>query len=512
MSPTARYNSNLKVLRRRDPSIVSIFDQFSHVCVYHYVGNKWEKQGFEGSMFLYERLVVDLALQVLTASRNQYPPYGFYILNRMGTEDYSQRLYPEDDIGAHGSYLMLRSYPDFTANRIQTVNRRYGNPDVFADAYAVDPDIPREVKENIGPGNTIGLWMFATDARGPMIDIMVRLYSFIKKNQPYPAEFRYGPDKPLPPKQSEIDQLFAKLTTPNPLPPSNKLTVESLFAQIKGGAQTQDTIQKSPPTPIIHSPQPTTTALPQILNQDVISTLLGLPPSRSSSAAMSSPDHFLRRKPSAYSSSREGDNEEDEDTDYPSTALDEDDDEEEPAACRPTVISGDATPRAPHNFLSPPRDKPVPPKPKPNSRPLVPFQPESTDLWPYPPNSNHVDTDDIPELDFADTRALGQLANGVNGRQKKEKGKKKADVQWDTPAPPSKSTPAVDEALVRQTVISTVAVAATPQQRTQMALGRREFVTEVLTLFHVRLASSVLCGLTKFRRTRVLWIDCGRIT
>jgi hypothetical protein len=36
---------------------VSIFDQFSHVCVYHHNGSKWEKQGFEGTMFLYERYV-----------------------------------------------------------------------------------------------------------------------------------------------------------------------------------------------------------------------------------------------------------------------------------------------------------------------------------------------------------------------------------------------------------------------------------------------------------------------
>lgn len=55
MSPASRYNANMKVVRRRDPSIVSIFDQFSHVCVYHHNGDKWEKHGFEGSMFLYER-------------------------------------------------------------------------------------------------------------------------------------------------------------------------------------------------------------------------------------------------------------------------------------------------------------------------------------------------------------------------------------------------------------------------------------------------------------------------
>ena len=58
MSPGSRYNHNLKVLRRRDPSIVSIFDQFSHVCLYHYNGEKWEKKGYEGSMFLYERCVL----------------------------------------------------------------------------------------------------------------------------------------------------------------------------------------------------------------------------------------------------------------------------------------------------------------------------------------------------------------------------------------------------------------------------------------------------------------------
>lgn len=57
MSPMSRYNHNLKVLRRRDPSITTIFDQFSHVCVYHHNGSKWEKLGYEGSMFLYERHV-----------------------------------------------------------------------------------------------------------------------------------------------------------------------------------------------------------------------------------------------------------------------------------------------------------------------------------------------------------------------------------------------------------------------------------------------------------------------
>ncbi|GLB39196.1 putative dcp1-like decapping family protein [Lyophyllum shimeji] len=185
MTPASRYQHNLKVLRRRDPSIVSIFDQFSHVCLYHHNGTKWEKQGYEGSMFLYER--------------ESYPPYGFYILNRMGMDDHIQRLYPEDNIGAHGSYLIIRSYPEFTDRRLALARASHpnGTPHKFSDVYAV-PNVDKLTAAEKGESNTIGLWMFATDSREPLIDIFTRLHSYIKKNQPYPQEFRYGPDRPPP--------------------------------------------------------------------------------------------------------------------------------------------------------------------------------------------------------------------------------------------------------------------------------------------------------------------------
>lgn len=57
MLPTV-YQSNMKVLLRREPSITAIIDQFSHVCLYHHNGQKWEKHGYEGSMFLFEKYVV----------------------------------------------------------------------------------------------------------------------------------------------------------------------------------------------------------------------------------------------------------------------------------------------------------------------------------------------------------------------------------------------------------------------------------------------------------------------
>lgn len=52
------YHNNLTVLQRKDPTIVSILDSFSHVCLYHFNGSKWEKQGYEGSMFLVEQYVL----------------------------------------------------------------------------------------------------------------------------------------------------------------------------------------------------------------------------------------------------------------------------------------------------------------------------------------------------------------------------------------------------------------------------------------------------------------------
>ena len=55
MPPPSRYQHNLKVIQRHDPSITSLFDQFPHVCVYHHKGDEWRKKGCEGAMFLFER-------------------------------------------------------------------------------------------------------------------------------------------------------------------------------------------------------------------------------------------------------------------------------------------------------------------------------------------------------------------------------------------------------------------------------------------------------------------------
>ncbi|KAG1735623.1 uncharacterized protein EDB91DRAFT_1250457 [Suillus paluster] len=623
MSPQSRYLSNMKVVRRRDPSIVSIFDQFSHVCVYHHNGDKWEKQGYEGSMFLYER--------------DSYPPYGLYILNRVGMDDYIQRLYPEDGIGAHGSYLMMRHYPDFTARRLAEardklpLSRQEGPASKFAPEFVV-PDEQLQDPEK-GRSQTVGLWCFATDARESMQDVVLRLHSYIKKNIPYPDEYRYGPDRPPPPNfrsssrasershvrsassasnigsihsiseseedhlgskpapsdssrsngnVSELDKLFAKLggtsSTPQQTPPqsqTSETTAANLLASLSGGGNPYrtasvppltttsvpptrgltllDTIFASAPppppqpsqsnrgpsrtgaasasipsristhsqfaynqqaqstlyghtvnsqNPLILSPKPTSTALPQVLNQDVISTLLGLPASR------------------AY----EGDNEASDDGSISeggysvsSTVLDADAENnvELQAAGSSSGLPllavpmgeahyngtrngsgktlGDVTPRPPlrgfnsdftvvgdllaaaqtqkNSRASPhlhiPTTLPPPPgdpnttptltsiNDAPKPRPLIPFEADS-DLWPYP-RAPFIEADsDMIELDFADTSALSDpdafakeqrsknRRSQKKGRKEREKDREREreeiEKSWDVP-PPVKAVP-----------------------------------------------------------------------
>lgn len=396
-----RYNQNLKVLRRRDPSIVSIFDQFSYVCLYRHDEGKWQKIGYEGTMFLYER--------------DSYPPYGFYILNRTGADDYSQGFCPEDDVSVSGQFFMIRNFPDYTASRRALVGY---NPATSTSADKFDKKYipPEEVTgKDKGRALTFGLWTFAgDDGKESMKDVLTKLYAYVKKNDPYPDHFKHShwhgrpPSCAAPPPTSavglagiglmqqrpasslsqrsdastpdannlqytpELSRLLSKLmpATPepeshppyqpasssytkprppkmknvssvqtiNPSPPQSQLQavtlpslptsgstglalLDSIFASASAAPTPSDELELDFGAPsshadpfdlggsssgsfhqteqIIHSPKPTSTILPQILNQDVIASLMGLGMgSRASSVA-----------PSTGSSAVHGDNE-----------------------------------------------------------------------------------------------------------------------------------------------------------------------------------------------------------
>jgi len=128
----------------------------------------------------------------------------------MGMEDYVLHMYPEDDMETHGDYLMYRSYPDFTAKRLAVARTNVASTsrsgsggydgrlhnlapshdftcvidaDYYADAQGRASSLADALtnwqfllsqEAEKGRSETVGLWMFATDAREPMKDVMMR--------------------------------------------------------------------------------------------------------------------------------------------------------------------------------------------------------------------------------------------------------------------------------------------------------------------------------------------------
>ncbi|KAF8480411.1 Dcp1-like decapping family-domain-containing protein, partial [Russula ochroleuca] len=590
LTAAARYQRNLKILRRIDPTIVSIIDQFSHICLYRLHEGKWQKDGFEGASFLFERTA--------------YPPYGLFILNRAGMHDYIHSIHPEDEIQPEGEYLMYRSYPEFTTKRLAMAKSAPATlTESWTDTYRREPSasdpltnwryLLNQVPDK-GPDEIVMFWFLGSDSEQhePLADTMERLMSCIRKGEPYP----YNLDRPPPPAQhpaltdmkdasatspveassvihpdqnqsngaqplmqaingtgSEIDKLFSKLITsaspaPTPLnsfisastpapytaasdlvrppstankgpalldtifasatpplcsipaptpplphhvssepfppppsaPPSTRLAFAT--AHLRSDISSSEPELSEPPSPtphsaaqLIYSPQPTNSQLPQILTQDVISALLGMPPSRTNSVASSH-----RRY--------EGDIESSDDLHEADSPVDE----------RPQTHAnrtrkhelGDVTPRPPlRGFassekvlpsLAPPLPSyhsapsalpsaasstpsvPAPPEPvlapvptvvvdepapvvpgprigtSPAPRALVPFHEESS-LWPYP-RAPLDDRDDIVELDFADTSALSdvdaferQRQSGKKAKLSKKERRDEIERSWDVP-------------------------------------------------------------------------------
>ncbi len=374
-----------------------------------------------------------------------------------------------------------------------------------------------------------------------------------------------------------------------PPPQTGIALLKSIFASaLPSGPSSAVIAQPTQPLPsqpeeiVIVSPKPTSSALPQILNQDVISSLLGLN-SRASSAAPSSVGS-RRSGQQRY----EGDNElseGDQTSDgeprrynvYSDARLTngiptvtvpqtpDSDSEGVGSANGSRRVPGDVTPRPPaggvklpltslpqfQHAVTPnfngngkapaPANGAVAPSPAPSrQRPLVPFEANS-DLWPYPraPLDDRLyENDEVVELDFSDTRALSDptifSSRLKEKKEKKDKGKKsrkerernkereQAEIEkgWDLPTqaqvqPPyqAAATGPVAEAAKPKAISAAVngaavngAAAVRPSQNgtlngtaakeailgalltkvpAQAAIGRNDFVRELLNLIHV---------------------------
>lgn len=341
------------------------------------------------------------------------------------------------------------------------------------------------------------------------------------------------------------------LSTPPPRTPVTGIPLlDSIFASAGPPAPPSSSLQPpEQPDPIIHSPKPFASALPQILNQDVIANLLGLPTSRASST-------------NSFSSSREADCE---DQSAASTASDM---ETTPGsnnmlglAAAQAPVNGDVTPRALGTSLSsipapptqssatsrstPPQAVFVPLNDNSNGRRLVPFDDADAQLWPYPRAPIDEDQEELVELDFRDTSALSdsekfmreaarskykatedgtsesevgrkEKRGGKNSKanKKKRNAKERAEIEksWDlpdavhAPEPAPIESPATAKPYVNGKAKAIVnghdhptsgldpailkASVINTLSAVQLPMEKNDFMREVLTLMHVRLFPS----------------------
>lgn len=105
--------------------------------------------------------------------RNIEPKYGFFILNRVGTEDFVQYIIPSDKITPQGQYLCIESKE---SHGTSTADSGYEAP--HSDRLQ----------------STMSLWTLPTDTRESLADVMLRLLDCVSRGVPYPQEYRFGPD------------------------------------------------------------------------------------------------------------------------------------------------------------------------------------------------------------------------------------------------------------------------------------------------------------------------------
>ncbi|KAJ1980970.1 hypothetical protein H4R34_002255 [Dimargaris verticillata] len=124
--PAARQskaNVNLQVLRRHDRSVTRIVDLASHVVIYRFnhAKNEWEKQGVEGTLFIYER--------------TQVPHYSFMVMNRLSLDNFCIAIKPSLEILVTPQFIIYRESVQAPA---VTESGKVSDYDDHADDESID--------------------------------------------------------------------------------------------------------------------------------------------------------------------------------------------------------------------------------------------------------------------------------------------------------------------------------------------------------------------------------------
>jgi mRNA-decapping enzyme 1B len=103
LSEEARKEANLRVLQRQDKSVDDILGSATHVVLYQFSAQQWQKLDVEGSLFLIKR--------------REMPRFQLSVLNRNSTDNYCVDISATFQVQNKDPYLMFRN-PDNTIQGI----------------------------------------------------------------------------------------------------------------------------------------------------------------------------------------------------------------------------------------------------------------------------------------------------------------------------------------------------------------------------------------------------------
>ncbi|XP_013193412.1 mRNA-decapping enzyme 1B [Amyelois transitella] len=211
---------NFAALKRADPYAKEIIDSATHVALYTFEGNEWEKTNIEGALFVY--------------SRNGEPYHSLVIMNRLNTNNLIEPVSKGIELQLTEPFLLYRN--------------------AKCQIY--------------------GIWFYD---KQECVRVATKLNSLVKESfKQAPAEMAQNPIYNTPPQQNQPVDIFSMLSkaqddfnsnkglvanksdmTPSRAPDMASQSVMDFFAKAGSGAAVQMPAVSSLPSPGMFGPRPT---------------------------------------------------------------------------------------------------------------------------------------------------------------------------------------------------------------------------------------------------------------
>ncbi|MDP2438478.1 MAG: mRNA-decapping enzyme subunit 1 [archaeon] len=225
---------NLRVLRRKDPSVSKVLTKSSHVSLYEYSAEtkQWNKQEVQGPLFIVERATLP-------------PSYRILVANKQNPNDFALDLTLATKFRCQNSILMLRSpMPSLSPS---------------SDPNNLDPNLPPAPQPRVD-----GLWFYDAKEQQRVHDLLTDIAALLTATSAL-----------LPP-PSVLLPHSASSPSPFPILSSSPLSSSNLI-QSQSQSPSQPHAQ---PLPLPPPPPPS-----HWVSSAILSRLSGLPPTHSTPPA-----------------------------------------------------------------------------------------------------------------------------------------------------------------------------------------------------------------------------------